>query len=108
VTDSGAYAAQWRDLHRRVVLFWALWLLYLPVVVGSLKLLNFIEPGLGSRLAQYVAIGWGLLWMAAGYYRFSFRCPRCGGWYFSSDSQNSTFSKYCLHCGLPRGGGPND
>jgi hypothetical protein len=105
---SDPYRAQWRDLRVRMLLFWAIWLAYLPVVVLSMKALDYVSPGLGHRAVPWIAVCWGLVWLMSGLYRGAFRCPRCHDWYFSNDGWSGFGSRYCLHCGLPRNGNSTD
>ncbi|HXC53791.1 MAG TPA: hypothetical protein VNU97_00700 [Rhizomicrobium sp.] len=98
----GGYRDAWQDLRRRILIFWLASLLFVLGVPLAVVGLNQISPGLGDSASGWIIGGVVVVILVAWFYRFSFRCPKCGGWYFSTDSWSSTFARKCLHCGLPR------
>jgi hypothetical protein len=102
--DAASYAPQWRDLRRRSLIFW---LAYLTMVAGGVTAFQFTPA---SDLGHLAIIGAGISLLmasvAAGAYRSSFRCPRCGKFFFESRFMHHTFARKCMNCGLPRGAEP--
>jgi hypothetical protein len=103
MSDSGDYQHAWRQYRRQGRLWIALFLLYVPVVVGTamfcLRYFQTPKPAIG------IAILWmGLtLWVGA---RINlWHCPRCGNM-FSGTMWRSKgiFAGQCVHCGLPKYG----
>ena len=102
------YSAAWRDLRKRRLLVWALFLGFIPGVVALCFLVDAFLPGtIGNKQGESVCMGIGALWMLAFFIaamRASFfRCPRCHGtflmtWYFANP-----LASRCLHCGLRSG-----
>jgi hypothetical protein len=87
------YAPQWRDYRRRYIVTLASWVA--PPVAIYLA-------GIGG-VAQTVAIaGWLLAFSVSMVWLFSFRCPRCRGWFFIKLPSNHPFARACVHCGLPK------
>jgi len=101
MTDSGDYQEAWQLYKRQGRLWIALFILYVPAVVGSallsLKLLHTPRP----------AIAVALIWMAFTLYLGArinlWRCPRCGN-AFSGTLWRSKgiFAGQCVHCGLTK------
>jgi len=104
------YASAWRDLRRREAAYWIIFFTYLPGVVGLFKLLDWLAPGLGHSLAQWIAIAWGAAWIFSGYRRLAIHCPRCGERFVADRwwETSSLSSSECIHCGLPLWSEPTD
>jgi hypothetical protein len=96
------YEEDWAEYRRVRNRFWALWLLYVPVVAGltwlsSLLLDSFLAFGMG------LAICWMVVWVYYGFRLNGFRCPRCGEWFSAKWWYNrSFFARSCVHCGLKK------
>jgi hypothetical protein len=87
----------WRDFRRRKRAFWAVFLLYLPVVL----LVSFVlrALGLGESWALGAAVTWMALWTVAGSWLARFRCPSCGEPFFSKGRAGNVWSNACRQCG---------
>jgi hypothetical protein len=100
------YRAAWRDLNRRSAIFWTVFLTYLPGV-GSVVFVSGLLYGEAAKpFTPCIALGWLAAFIAAGYYRGIFRCPRCGERFFRSDEWHNTFTSRCLNCDLQWGDDP--
>ncbi len=99
MTDSGDYQRAWQGYKRQGRVWIALFILYLPAVLGAamLSMRYFHTPK--------PAIGLALVWMAVTFYLGArinlWRCPRCGN-LFSGTMWRSKgiFAIQCAHCGL--------
>jgi len=98
------YMVAWHDLRRRRILFWAVFLSYLPGVA----FINFaIVPSLvastgvkSDNIILTTAACWMIAFAIAGFRLTLFRCPRCGKHYFSTWWYTNSFARKCVHCGL--------
>ena len=97
--DATDYQPAWRQYKLRARLWLALFVLYVPVVVGagwlSLKYLHTPNPAFVPAV----------LWMAYTLYvgaRINlWRCPRCGQCFAGTWWYNKgIFAKQCVNCGL--------
>jgi len=97
------YASAWHELRRREFIYWLIFFTFLPGVVGLIKLLDWLSAGLGDHAGQWIAIAWGGAWILSGYWRTTFRCPRCGERFVADRwwETRSLRSPECIHCGLP-------
>jgi|SRR5579862_922003 len=91
------FDAAWRDLRRRQMLFWGLWLLFVPY--------SAIWLNLASQEVAIRPIGvYALCWLVSGYWRMAFRCPRCKSAFLYGrtglQGLRDAFSGRCPHCGL--------
>jgi Zn ribbon nucleic-acid-binding protein len=103
MTDSGDYQQAWQGYKRQGKLWIALFILYVPAVVGaamlSVRYLHTPKPAIALALA----------WMAFTLYLGArinlWRCPRCGN-PFSGTLWRSKgiFASQCVHCGLAKYG----
>lgn len=103
MTDSGDYQQAWQRYRQQGRLWIALFILYVPAVVGtamlSMRYLHSPKP----------AIALALLWMALTFYLGArinlWRCPRCEK-PFSGTLWRSKgiFATECVHCGLAKYG----
>ena len=100
------YTAAWRDYRKRRLVFWAVFLGYIPGV-----LVLFV--GIGLPISALIGIkpdyffypiagSWMLAFMIAGLRTGLFRCPRCGKWFFATWWYRNPFAGKCVHCGLPK------
>lgn len=93
------YQEQWKDLRRRsrlllvAVLCWPL----IPVVGWALQ----GRPG-GGRILFAFAMGTTLSIVVSSVRASLFRCPRCQQRFFSDGPYRNSFTRKCLHCGLPK------
>ena len=97
--DATDYQQAWQQYKRRARLWLALFVLYVPVVVGSalLCLKYWHTPNPAFVLA--------LVWMAYTLYLGArinlWRCPRCGQCFAGTWWYNKgIFAKQCVNCGL--------
>jgi hypothetical protein len=95
-----SYDDAWRDLHKRVRLFWLLFLGWAAGAVLSEFVLDAIHPGLGDSV--WIAIPWIVAVFAAGLYWELFPCPRCGELFFWGGLFGgfNQFRRKCQYCGL--------
>ena len=100
--EEGVYADAWREHRRRARLFWALFLGYIPAVLVFGVAIGLLTDLVPERLMVPFAIGWIVVSVIAGNRVASFRCPRCGNSYYSRAFFANSFTRKCLHCGLPK------
>jgi hypothetical protein len=99
MTDTVDYQQAWQQYRQRGRLWIALFILYVPVVVGTamfcLKYFHTPKP------AIVVALLWMGLTLYLGARITVWRCPRCGN-PFSGTLWRSKglFTRQCAHCGL--------
>ncbi len=99
-SEVARYEAAWQQYRVCAARYWLVFLGYIPGVIFFGWLLSF---AVNDTLAHgIVAFGWMALWMVAGQGYARFRCPRCGGKFFTRRGYSNTFSGKCLHCGLPK------
>ena len=101
MTSSGDYQQAWQQYKQQGRLWIALFILYVPGVIGatilSARYLQSLKP----------AIAVAALWMAGTLYLGArltlWRCPRCGQPYSGSLWRSKgIFAKQCAACGLPK------
>jgi hypothetical protein len=103
MTDSGDYQQAWQGYKRKGRLWIALFILYVPAVVGVAML------GLRYFHTPIPAIVLAVVWMGLTLYLGAritlWGCPRCGK-PFSGTMWRSKgmFAKQCAHCGLAKYG----
>jgi hypothetical protein len=95
------YSEKWRDLNKRTILFWMLFIAFFPATYFGAKIFPQVDP-------VWIGTACATPWIMAIYYRGLFQCPRCNKLFFVTDSWQNGVTQHCLHCRLPRGGGPND
>ena len=108
LTSEADYIRQWRDLRFRSWLVLLLFVLFIPAMGFGHYALDRISPRLGERGSFWVLGIWAATAVIASFYQISFRCPRCGGWFGSSDGWTNPFAGHCLHCGQKRHGSPDE
>ena len=101
MADTNDYQPAWHQYKQRGRLWIALFVLYVPAVVGTallcIKYLHTAKP----------AVALALLWMAYTLYvgaRINlWRCPRCGQCFSGTWWYNKgIFARQCVNCGLPK------
>jgi hypothetical protein len=100
------YASAWRDYRKRTIIFWIAFLGYVPGVAAiffaigpSLAALTGIEP---NNIGMMIALCWMIAFAILAIRRSLFRCPRCGGAFFSTLWYTNSFARKCVHCGLAK------
>ena len=100
------YAVAWRDCRKRTIIFWIVFLGYMPGVgviffaVGpSLAALTGIKLNDSGIM---IAFCWMVAFAITGFRLSLFRCPRCGQSFFWGSWYTNTFARKCVHCGLPK------
>jgi hypothetical protein len=100
------YTAAWRDFRRRRLIYWVVFLGYVPgafaLFVGvGLPISAFI--GIAPDYFFYAIAGsWMLAWLISGLRARLFPCPRCHKWFFATWWYSNPFARKCVHCGLPK------
>jgi predicted ABC-type exoprotein transport system permease subunit len=90
-----------REYRKRNLVFWSLFLGFIPVVV-------FLAVPLGRRLnsegvAQIVSAVWFMVVVAAGIWRLNWECPRCGKNFYRKWWYKNAFAMRCVNCGYRPG-----
>ncbi len=60
------------------------------------------EAGLPENAVLFASIPYMFGWMAVGYWRSKFPCPRCGRKFLLRNGNTTVRSRHCMHCGLPK------
>lgn len=75
---------------------------YMPII----GLCAFLTMKAFNSTTLTTAFGAAFTWMgfyAVAVIRFqTFKCPRCGLWFFAKSWCHNMFAQKCLHCGLPK------
>lgn len=100
------YSAAWHDYRRRRLVFWILFLGFVPGVWGifwgigrPLSAMSGIKP---DYFFYPIAGAWMLAFVIASIRLGLFACPRCRNWFFSTWWSRNPDAKTCVHCGLPK------
>jgi hypothetical protein len=128
VTDTERFAAAWRDLRRRTIVYAIVMLSILPLTfvleitpysqLPEIHLLSYAQ--VPARLFAFFAIAvWLVGYFSASMWLTQFRCPRCGerfyeGWVAYHKCAYERLRKLrdarkrsdCRHCGLQNGAKP--
>jgi hypothetical protein len=100
--DNPRYAETWRQFRKWRLIFWCMWLGYIPAMIAMVMLWSLVFPRRDDSFAPFVFFGgWALLWLGAAHRAWGIRCPRCGNRFFVKWYHNQ-FARRCLHCKLPR------
>ncbi len=88
-----SYRESWKDYKRRFRITAVAWLvppaaIYLTQVAGALQV--------------WLIMAWLTAFAVAMTWLFSFRCPRCGQWFFIKGVTNSPLAGACVNCGLSK------
>jgi hypothetical protein len=90
----------WREYRKRRNLALFAFLGYMPVVfligVVAIRLFQTTVP------FYVAAFSWMIFYAVASLRCSSFRCPRCGKWFFAKWWYHNGFARRCVHCGLPK------
>jgi hypothetical protein len=83
----------WKDYRRRFRVTAALWMappavIYVTQVAGVTQI--------------WLIVAWLTAFAAAMTHLYSFRCPRCGQWFFIKGATNRPLARACVNCGLPK------
>jgi len=82
------YAAAWRDFRRRRMIFWAVFLGYVPCVLALFFVVGLPVASLTEVKSDYFFYAIALCWMAAflvtSIRAAHFPCPRCGKRFFAT------------------------
>jgi len=99
--DATDYRQAWRQYKLRARLWLALFVLYVPVVVGTALLtLKYLHT---SNPAFVLAVLWMAYTLYVGARINLWRCPRCGQCFAGTWWYNKgVFAKQCVNCGLPK------
>lgn len=100
--DEQRYAEAWRSLRTRRWVLGLLVIACLPVVVGAVRLLP------EGPMQASVASAWMALFASSAIWLASFRCPKCGRFFWWTWTRRNPFAMKCLHCGTPVGSTPSD
>jgi hypothetical protein len=93
------YDLHWRDLKsRRNQLLFA-FVGYVPITLAFALLTHKVFHSDNPSIV--FAIAWMLFFALAGVRYNTFRCPRCGEWFFSTWWYHNSFARRCVHCKLP-------
>jgi hypothetical protein len=100
VTEEEKYALAWRK--RRSVRW-----------VGALSFLAYL-PGMAALVRLFPAVpvhyfffGWAAILIGAAGFLVTFRCPKCGNSFGSTNSWVNPIATKCLHCGMRANSGPS-
>ena len=90
------------EYYKRNVAFWGLCAGFIPAVAitsVSFERLFYLQGATG-----FVVVGWMIAWMAAGFWRITWRCPRCHNRFYFKWWYGRGFTTKCVHCGFRPGG----
>jgi hypothetical protein len=87
---------QWRDFRRRKRAFWALFLAYLPVAVGTELVVGKLQ--LNEQWVVAVTVLWLVAWALSGIWLSRVRCPSCSERFFLKRGVGNVWSNTCRHC----------
>jgi hypothetical protein len=90
----------WKEYRKRRNLVLFAFLGYTPIVfvIGVVTIRLF-----HTSMPFYVAaFSWMIFYAVASLRCTSFRCPRCGKWFFAKWWYHNGFARRCVHCGLPK------
>src|SRR5689334_22677848 len=90
-----------REYRTRNIVFWSLFLGWIPVVL-------FVAVPLGRRLnsdsvSQIVTAGWFMAVIAATIWRLNWACPRCNKNFYRKWWYNNALTMRCVNCGYRPG-----
>ena len=99
------YSTQWHEYKRLRNIYIGVLIAFLPtmflvMLIDSLTVKSEVIPFLAF-------FGYGIAALIAGARFNGFRCPRCGKWFriyawWWSPGFLTTFTRKCVHCGLPK------
>lgn len=104
-SKEAGYDSEWNDLRRRLLIFWIVFLSYVPGVLVLVLSARSLAPSLDDQAPQWIAGMWLGAFAVAGVYRSLFRCPRCRRRFFCSWWYSNPYARKCVHCRLRRWSG---
>ena len=85
-----------RDYRRRNLIFWGLFLSFIP---ATLLIAAPLGRMFNSNLtAELIATAWFAGIAAAAIWRLNFECPRCGEKFYSKNWYKQPLTRKCVHC----------
>jgi len=93
------YDVQWRELKSRRNLALFAFIGYVPITFAFALLTHNLFRS--DKPVFPFAIAWMAFVAVAGARYNTFRCPRCGNWFFSTWWYHNGFARRCVHCKLP-------
>jgi len=106
VEQRADYTAAWRDYRKRRLVFWGVFLSYMPGAMALFFGVGLPLSSLTGIKADYffypIAGAWMLAFLITRLRITSFLCPRCGKFFFSILWYRHPFASKCVHCGLPK------
>jgi hypothetical protein len=94
LTTPDSIRAGLEEIRGRRRVLWVVFWTYVPVMVLLYQLL-------GSWVFPWVAFAWMALLGVAGIRVTLSRCPRCGEGFHWGVGRHNSWTRKCLHCGLP-------
>ena len=89
---SGSEIAGFRTLRQRRIVFWSLFIAFLPVAGGA--------SVLGERVRLVVATCWMIAVVVSDALLAWSRCPRCDGRCFAYGLRHNVWAERCASCGV--------
>jgi hypothetical protein len=96
------YPQSWGDLSCREILFWFFVLSYVLGTLLIIVLVNDFPLSVPEHLGTYFSVAWLAGFAGASFYRQSFRCPRCGQFFFRRMRLIEPSARRCVNCNLAR------
>jgi len=94
------YVESWQEYRKRRNLLLFAFLGYVPIV-GIVALITIRLFG-STTPAFILALSWMAFFVFAAIRFQTFRCPRCGKWFFATWWYHNIFARRCVHCSLPK------
>jgi hypothetical protein len=91
---SSRFSNAWNDYRRR-----RRWLIVW--ICSPLPVLLWYALFDGKEIPGIMAF-WGFVFLIIGFRLSTFRCPRCGNFFFLKFLLSNQFARRCVHCGLPK------
>ena len=99
-TQMNASVDPWKEYRKRRNLVLFAFLGYTPIVfVIGVVTIRLFHTSIPFHVA---AFSWMIFYAVASLRCTSFRCPRCGKWFFAKWWYHNGFARKCVHCGLPK------
>ena len=94
------YEDAWRDYRRIRLIFWAVFISYVP---GASFIGILLQKLFNSEIPVYfVAATWMVAFLVSGLRLTFWKCPRCGDFFFAKWWGVNQLRRKCVHCGLPK------
>jgi hypothetical protein len=105
------YSAAWRDLKKRRLIAWGMFLGFVPSGFATFFLIGLPLSFLTGIRPDYffypISISWMLMIWIAGQRAMTFRCPRCQQRFFAARWYYNVFARRRVHCKLRIGADSN-